>query len=154
MIARLTFCVDGRLMRHDPQADDPELMTDRGECPDCGGIGCERVAEAERDHKAGITCATEGHLWSPTGKCVFCGHPAPPRDGGIELKAAKLATGMAGVMLGDACSEIDQLRGELYLCHRALEQAQDCILGATPEGCTPEDARQDTIQKIRGALGL
>ena len=54
-----------------------------------------------------------------------------------ELKAAKLATGMAGVMLGDACSEIDQLRADLYRCHRALEQAQDCILGATPEDCTP-----------------
>ena len=77
-----------------------------------------------------------------------------PRDRTSELHAAKLATGIAGVMLGDACSEIDQLRADLYRCHRALEQAQDCILGATPEDCTPEEARQDTIQKIREALGL
>lgn len=35
-----TRCVEGRLLRHDPQPDDPELMTDRGECPDCEGKGC------------------------------------------------------------------------------------------------------------------
>lgn len=35
-------CVDGRLMRHDPQPDDPCLQTDLGECPDCDGLGCER----------------------------------------------------------------------------------------------------------------
>lgn len=34
------YCIDGRLCRHDPQSDDPELMTDRGECPDCSGDGC------------------------------------------------------------------------------------------------------------------
>jgi hypothetical protein len=33
-------CVDGRLMRHDPQSDDPDLETDIGECPDCSGEGC------------------------------------------------------------------------------------------------------------------
>lgn len=37
-----TRCVDGRLMRHDPQDDDPSLETDRGVCPDCDGEGCER----------------------------------------------------------------------------------------------------------------
>jgi hypothetical protein len=34
-------CVDGRLYRHDPQADDPYLETDVGTCPDCHGHGCE-----------------------------------------------------------------------------------------------------------------
>jgi hypothetical protein len=33
-------CVDGRIMRHDPQPDDPYLETDRGECEECGGKGC------------------------------------------------------------------------------------------------------------------
>lgn len=33
-------CIDGRLMRHDPQPDDPELETDVGACPDCSGKGC------------------------------------------------------------------------------------------------------------------
>lgn len=42
-------CVDGRLMRHDPKPDDPWLETDRGECPDCGGFGCDRMAEADRE---------------------------------------------------------------------------------------------------------
>lgn len=36
-----THCVDGRLMRSDPQPDDPYLQTDRGVCPDCDGRGCE-----------------------------------------------------------------------------------------------------------------
>lgn len=34
------FCIEGRLHRHDPQYDDPELTTDRGQCPDCSGKGC------------------------------------------------------------------------------------------------------------------
>lgn len=33
-------CVDGRLYRHDPQHDDPDLETDVGACPDCDGKGC------------------------------------------------------------------------------------------------------------------
>lgn len=33
-------CIDGRLFRHDPQYDDPDLETDIGECPDCSGKGC------------------------------------------------------------------------------------------------------------------
>ena len=34
----------------------------------------------------------------------------------------------------------------------ALEQAQACILGDTPEDCSPKQARQDTLDKIREAL--
>ena len=34
-------CIDGRLFRHDPQHDDPDLETDIGECPDCSGDGCD-----------------------------------------------------------------------------------------------------------------
>lgn len=49
-------CVGGRIMRHDPQPDDPELETDIGQCPDCSGDGCgdwsddypERVAKRGR----------------------------------------------------------------------------------------------------------
>ena len=33
-------CIDGRIFRHDPQPDDPELETDIGQCPDCSGDGC------------------------------------------------------------------------------------------------------------------
>ena len=32
-------CIEGRLMRHDPQDDDPYLETDVGECPGCSGDG-------------------------------------------------------------------------------------------------------------------
>jgi hypothetical protein len=38
---RPTRCVEGRLMRSDPQPDDPNLETDRGVCPECQGRGCE-----------------------------------------------------------------------------------------------------------------
>ena len=38
-------CVSGRLMRHDPQPDDPYLETDMGECPDCSGGGCGDYGE-------------------------------------------------------------------------------------------------------------
>ena len=34
-------CSDGRLIRHDPQPDDPYLQTDLGVCPECEGAGCE-----------------------------------------------------------------------------------------------------------------
>lgn len=34
----------------------------------------------------------------------------------------------------------------------ALEQAQDCIRGETPEDISDEEAREDTISKIRAAL--
>lgn len=39
-------CVEGRLMRHDPQPDDPELEVDCGLCPDCSGDGCGDEGEA------------------------------------------------------------------------------------------------------------
>lgn len=34
----------------------------------------------------------------------------------------------------------------------ALEQAYDCIKGETPEDCTDEEARDDTLEKIHVAL--
>ncbi len=41
-------CVDGRVMRHDPQPDDPNLETDIGQCEECGGDGCAEAAEADK----------------------------------------------------------------------------------------------------------
>ena len=35
-----TRCEGGRLMRHDPQWDDPDLETDIGQCEACSGEGC------------------------------------------------------------------------------------------------------------------
>ena len=40
-VFRNIHCVNGRLMRCDPQPDDPSLETDIGVCPDCHGRGCE-----------------------------------------------------------------------------------------------------------------
>lgn len=39
-------CIEGRLWRHDPQPDDPNLETDVGKCPDCSGDGCGDEGEA------------------------------------------------------------------------------------------------------------
>ncbi len=38
-------CVEGRLLRHDPQWDDPNLETDVGICPECDGHGCDTPSE-------------------------------------------------------------------------------------------------------------
>lgn len=38
-----TRCVEGRLYRHDPQHDDPDLETDIGTCPECDGKDCEKL---------------------------------------------------------------------------------------------------------------
>ncbi len=46
------ICVDGRLLRHDPQPDDPYLQTDVGKCPDCDGKGCNKTEEPEGDADA------------------------------------------------------------------------------------------------------
>lgn len=56
--------------------------------------------------------------------------------------------------LRQAAEEIERLRASLKQCHGALEQAQDCIRGETPEDCSVEDALEDTVQRIREALGL
>lgn len=41
-------CLDGRLWRHDPQFDDPDLETDVGPCPNCQGYGCDEDGESRR----------------------------------------------------------------------------------------------------------
>lgn len=40
-------CIEGRLVRHDPQWDAPDLETDIGQCPDCSGDGCSDDGEPE-----------------------------------------------------------------------------------------------------------
>lgn len=52
-------CIEGRLMRHDPQPDDPDLETDVGTCPDCSGDGCSD--DGEPVEKLGRSAA-----WSPS----------------------------------------------------------------------------------------
>jgi hypothetical protein len=44
--------------------------------------------------------------------------------------------------------------GEAMLAQieQALEQAQDCIRGETPEDISDADAREDTISKVREAM--
>lgn len=43
-------CVEGRLWRHDPQWDDPDLETDVGPCQDCDG-SCGRDDPDEEDEE-------------------------------------------------------------------------------------------------------
>lgn len=46
-------CQDGRLMRHDPQPDDPYLETDVGACEECRGEGCVECPDCGR-----VNCET------------------------------------------------------------------------------------------------
>lgn len=46
------YCIGGRIFRYDPQFDDPDLMTDVGQCPDCSGDGCGDEPD-EMVHKLG-----------------------------------------------------------------------------------------------------
>ena len=47
-VFRNTRCIDGRIMRHDPQPDDPDLETDVGECTECHGSGgCEGISSGK-----------------------------------------------------------------------------------------------------------
>lgn len=41
---------------------------------------------------------------------------------------------------------------ELQAVYDALAQAQDCIRGETPEDISDEEAREDTINKVRDAM--
>lgn len=47
-----TRCVQGRLMRHDPQPDDPYFETDIGECPECEGESCDAPQERHIPRRA------------------------------------------------------------------------------------------------------
>jgi hypothetical protein len=49
-------------------------------------------------------------------------------------------------------SENMALRSAWLKCRDVLAQAQSCILGETPEDCSPEEAKEDTLEKIREAL--
>jgi len=45
-------------------------------------------------------------------------------------------------------SEVEQLE----LIYSALSQAQDCINDEPPEGMTYQEARRDTVDKVREAM--
>lgn len=61
-LGRRTRCIDGRIMRHDPQPDDPSLETDIGKCPDCDGKGCE-VEELPTISEPDAPGAFKGDIW-------------------------------------------------------------------------------------------
>ena len=42
-------CIAGRMFRHTPFPDDPELETDVGPCPDWPGCGCHDDLPEQRD---------------------------------------------------------------------------------------------------------
>ena len=81
-------CIEGRLFRHDPQYDDPDLETDVGECPDCSGDGC--VDDGEPVSKPG-----RSNYWLTTKEASMTTHPAPDtsREGLLKLAAELDALG-------------------------------------------------------------
>jgi hypothetical protein len=70
-------CVDGRLWRHDPQFDDPDLETHIGQCPDCSGDGCGDNGEPVA--KSGRSDAWIGRAVS-TANCLQCGKRLAPSE--------------------------------------------------------------------------
>jgi hypothetical protein len=52
-------------------------------------------------------------------------------------------------LTNEGADEIEKLRNQLVKAHAVLEQCQDCIRGETPEDMTDQEAREDTISKIR-----
>ena len=52
----------------------------------------------------------------------------------------------------EALETVERQGARVRVLTTALEQAQACILGETPEDCSPKQARQDTLDKIREAL--
>ena len=68
------------------------------------------------------------------------------------IKPLRSFATFAEAALVDTTKEIERLRANLDRARMALEQAQDCIRGETPEDMTDEEARADTISKIRAAL--
>ena len=73
------------------------------------------------------------------------------RGQGKDAFAKHYSLGMYKICV-DAADEIERLRAKLDRARKALEQAQDCIRGETPEGISEEDARADTASKIRAVL--
>lgn len=70
-----TRCIEGRLYRHDPQPDDPNLEIDIGVCADCDGFGCDQAIEDAIDDEAArqiLATSDEDALagnWPPLVKC-------------------------------------------------------------------------------------
>jgi hypothetical protein len=73
---------------------------------------------------------------------------------GIPPETAIKSCGCGFWVENEACARAALTAARVPEMRAALEQAQDCIRGETPEDCTPEEAREDTLQKIRKALGL
>lgn len=74
-----------------------------------------------------------------------------------ELKAAKIATGIAGVMLGDACSEIDRLRAEVQRlsgCLLVISGAEGCGNGALRTAAYEAATMGRTVQDLQIRLGV
>ena len=62
-------CIDGRLWRHDPVPFDPTtgdcdpyFEMDIGECPDCNGIGCDKLCEHCEEPTLGVTFNDDGEF--------------------------------------------------------------------------------------------
>jgi hypothetical protein len=71
----------------------------------------------------------------------------------LSAKGLPLAVALLEIFgVTDKSTTTDRVVAPTDIVRDALEQALDCIRGETPEDCTPDEAREDTVQKVRRAL--
>ena len=77
-------CIDGRLYRHDPQHDDPDLETDVGACKECGGEGrnCWLCAASHADHRS----ADGRRFCDECAPCSVCGNEERGQGGYLSCE--------------------------------------------------------------------
>lgn len=112
-------CVDGRVMRHDQQPDDPYLETDTGRCENCDGAGCF--------------------------ECSVCGHMKPSVTASNEPPFCSDCQSERRVV--DAPVSSDSRAHDIYW--DALDKIAQAHLGDCPEAQDELSAAKAHIQHIR-----
>ena len=88
----------------------------------------------------------------PSANGAYDGGIRLPLEARQELMDAAAIRTEAAAALAAKDAEIAALRARLAAAIEALEQAQDCIRDETPECGTWEEARDDTLAKIRAVI--
>ena len=89
-------CVDGRLMRHDPQTADPDLETDVGKCPERAAQAREIAALRELPSKVVLAKAIFETGGSTQSRCRWGQRPCGCQDSALS-SASEALRGLAAL---------------------------------------------------------